>query len=345
MCPSLLLCFICSKMCSLLRNDAVLNIMTVNNTVVYGWWFWQVLSRQGRQIHIQSLLVTTPVTMKFCPFHDGNGPMQSTWLPYFLREWFHIMGYSPETFVTNFSIAFLPSPLLSNHIISICLWINVVLYFGHFSFHAWKKNNKKNPVSYSAQSYANLEDFLLPLSFMVRTSCQNYLFLAGVNTSYRAICTPGLNCCFKQLFLETITNTLLIQLTCDLRAHSYHFLPSLIQLVDDVLQCMSNLMVWWVKYIRIFDSALWHEKQIDFRHISWSPYDQHFFLHLLVWVPLLSFNLLHWRIISNFELKFRSVSDRFAHDKNVMVFITLLMITSFRGHCLSQVEEWLQFSF
>ena len=78
---------------------------------------------------------------------------------------------------------------------------------------------------------------------------------------------------------------------------------------------------------------------------SWILYNQRFLLYLLVQVSLLSFNLLHWRIISNFELKFRSVSDRFAHDKNVMVFITLLIIASFHGHCLDQVEEWLQFSF
>lgn len=140
------------------------------------------------------------------------------------------------------------------------------------------------------------------------------------------------------------TNMLFIYLTCALRAHSNHSLHSLLPLDNKALHCAPNLMASQVNSIRILtlQNVIKNSFRTYFLEPPWPTFHS---VILSTDFFTVSFNLLHWQIILNSELKFKFASDRFTHDENVMVFITSLIITSFHGHCLNQVEEWLQFSF
>ena len=131
----------------------------------------------------------------FWPFHDRNGPMQSTWLAYFLREWYHITGHFSEILPPVFqlhcfqvlchsSTRLAPAHVsMSSHILAISFFLCIkklldillrVTPTGQIFFHHCPS---EPPV--------------------VRTSCWNDPPLSNANISSGPICTPGLNCSFS----------------------------------------------------------------------------------------------------------------------------------------------------
>lgn len=132
-----------------------------------------------------------PVRTKACSFHERNGPMssirpmQSTGMAYFLREQWHIMSYSPDIFVTNFAIAFLPSSWISP---SKTLTSPHVAIFWPFLF-LDKTNNQVMPIwkiSYPSEAPRD------------SPSCWSYPFRGSANISCKMICIPGLNSSFSK---------------------------------------------------------------------------------------------------------------------------------------------------